>query len=93
MTDSKTAKMRKLFADKELGTEQLENVAGGVLSETADDSRFLNVLLRGRPFQCDRYGETSIDYDQFDKGEEIALAWDSVGIKMQYKKEFGALPV
>ena len=58
---NKTEKMRKLFADKALDTEEMENVAGGSYDQTADDSRFLNVLLRGHPAQCDRYGEKRLE--------------------------------
>ena len=52
MAESKTEKMRKLFADKQVSTEQLEDVAGGCTAQIAQDSRYLNVLLRGHlPFQ------------------------------------------
>ena len=82
MAESKTGKMRQLFADKQVGTEELENVAGGNTGQTADDSRFLNVLLRGRPFQCDRYCATRVNYDRHETGADVILAWDSVGIRM-----------
>ena len=83
MAESKTEKMRKLFADKQVDAEQLEAVAGGTTPETADDSRFLNVLLRGHPAQCDRYGEYKVgdDYSaRKDRWEEIRQAWRAVGI-------------
>ena len=38
MAESKTDKMRKLFAEKALDTEQMENVAGGTAHQTADDA-------------------------------------------------------
>ena len=76
---SKTEKMRKLFANKALDVEEMDNVAGGSLHETADDSRFLNVLLRGHPGQCDRYGET---YAGGHVGE-IKNAWKVVGVEME----------
>ncbi|MBR5909851.1 MAG: hypothetical protein IKZ66_07790, partial [Schwartzia sp.] len=57
---SKTEKMRKLFANKALSAEDMDDVAGGTTQELADDSRFLNVLLRGHPAQPDRYGEEKI---------------------------------
>ena len=60
---NKTDKMRKLFANKVLDVEEMENVAGGSADQVADDSRFLNVLLRGHPAQCDRYGENKIEFD------------------------------
>jgi hypothetical protein len=83
MEMNKTEKMRQKFADKALDVEQLEEVAGGVVytgsaEKLADDSRFLNVLLRGRPGQCDRYG----DYFAKRSVPEIQRAWASVGVTM-----------
>ena len=45
-----------------LSDEELENVSGGTLGETTDDSRFLNVLLHKttKYHQCDRYGKTKL---------------------------------
>ncbi len=88
MAESKTDKMKKLFADKTLDAEQMEDVAGGTYYETADDSRFLNVLLRGHPAQCDRYGErrlrlgnTAYENNAYDeKVAEIEAAWKAVGV-------------
>ena len=82
MEDMQTKKMKGLFADKELSTEQLEEVVGGSFYEMADDSRFLNVLLRGRPGQCDRYGvdKCRVVYTRFDVNKEITDAWASVGV-------------
>ena len=83
MAESKTEKMRKLFADKQVSTEQLEDVAGGCTAQIAQDSRYLNVLLRGHPAQCDRYGEYKVgdDYSaRKDRWEEIRQAWRAVGI-------------
>ena len=74
MAESKTDKMRSLFADKELSAEQLEDVAGGTTYQISADSRFLNVLLRGRPDQCDRYGEYKVcdaAYGHKDRRKEI----------------------
>ena len=83
MADSKTDKMRKLFADKQVSTEQLEAVAGGCTGQIAEDSRFLNVLLRGHPDQCDRYGETRASYETESIGAEVTKAWAAVGITYQ----------
>ena len=83
MAESKTDKMRKLFADKQVSTEQLEAVAGGTTHETADDSRFLNVLLRGHPAQPNRYGETRAGsaYESDKVAGEVKEAWKACGIK------------
>ena len=63
--------------DKKLTMEEMEQVAGGTIHESSDDSKFLNVLLHGRPGRCDRYGtwRAGCNYT------EIANAWASVGIK------------
>ncbi len=82
MTMSKTEKMRKLFAEKQLDTEQMDGVAGGSADEKADDSRFLNVLLRGHPCQPERYGETRVGgYESSSITDELVRAWGSVGIE------------
>ena len=83
MAESKTEKMRKLFADKQVSTEQLEDVAGGCTAQIAQDSRYLNVLLRGHPDQCDRYGETRAMYETESIGAEVTKAWAAVGITYQ----------
>ena len=81
MAESKTEKMRKLFADKQVSTEQLEDVAGGCTAQIAQDSRYLNVLLRGHPDQCDRYGETRAgsEYECNSIAKEMETAWKSAG--------------
>ncbi len=44
----------KLKNENKLTDDELEQVTGG--DAMADDSRFLNVLLRGREGHCGRYG-------------------------------------
>ena len=88
---NKTDKMRKLFANKALDVEEMENVAGGSADQVADDSRFLNVLLRGHPAQCDRYGEKKIklDYANNDRRfAEIEAAWKVCGVEAKVKKSY-----
>ena len=89
MEEKQTDKMRELFADKELSTEQMEEVAGGNGAETANDSRFLNVLLRGRPGQPNRYGETRCEamYECASIRREVQAAWATVGIRMSVSKK------
>ena len=93
MTVSQTEKMRKLFSDKALAVEEMEGVAGGskATDKTADDSRFLNVLLRGRPGQCNRYGETRAGsaYESDSIAHEVAVAWKSVGIGFRPANDSG----
>ena len=84
---NKTDKMRKLFANKALDVEEMENVAGGSADQVADDSRFLNVLLRGHPAQCDRYGEYKIAFDYANNDRrfaEIKAAWNACGVDLAY---------
>ena len=83
---SKTEKMRKLFANKALSAEDMDDVAGGTTQELADDSRFLNVLLRGHPAQPDRYGEEKINYDVANNSSRIAevkAAWAACGVTLK----------
>ena len=73
--------MKKVIFNSEMmNDEQLDLVSGGRNVEFADDSRFLNVLLRGRPGHCDRYGE----WKAMSHGDEIVNAWKSVGIDIVY---------
>ncbi len=89
---SNTEKMQEKFADKEMSKEQLENVSGGDYAELADDSEFLNRLLRGRPGQCKRYTHSDFDDEGFFRSmrnrpiiDEIAAAWAAVGIRFEGK--------
>ena len=65
----------KLDKENKLADDDLEQVVGGSL--LSDDSRYLNVLLRGREGQCERYGAWTV------KGhsDEIVRAWASVGVE------------
>jgi len=69
-------------AAKKLSQDDLSYVSGGSAGETADDSRFLNVLLRGKPYQCDRYGAWRIRTEDHDA--EIKRAWNSVGVDVVF---------
>ncbi|MBR5909849.1 MAG: hypothetical protein IKZ66_07780 [Schwartzia sp.] len=92
MAESKTEKMRKLFADKQVSAEQLENVAGGTKDQIADDSRFLNILLLGHPAQCDRYGEKKLNYDIANnpsRYKEIRNAWAACGVEVTMHADSG----
>ena len=67
-----------IVAEKKLSQDDLSYVSGGSAGETSDDSKFLNVLLQGRPHQCDRYGTFRIRTQVHD--DEIKEAWNSVGV-------------
>ena len=87
---SKTEKMRKLFANKALDVEDMDNVAGGSYHELADDSRFLNVLLRGHPAQPDRHGERKLELDYANNGSryaELRAAWEACGVHLHQINE------
>jgi len=71
-----------MTSTKKISDNSLNFVSGGTMYETADDSRFLNVLLQGRPHQCDRYGAYRCWGGDHDK--EIEAAWNSVGIYVKF---------
>ena len=75
----------KFDKENKLTNEELESVSGGLMKEIAEDSRFLNVLLRGRPEQCDRYGEWRIAWG--DHEDEIEKAWASVGVNVYLSRD------
>ena len=78
-------KDEKILQEEMLSDEQLEQVAGGTCYETADDSRFLNVLLNGTKYhQCDRYGASRIFFDS-NARDDVVEAWASLGIKINVK--------
>ncbi len=92
MAESKTEKMRKLFADKQVSAEELENVAGGTKDQIADDSCFLNILLLGHPAQCDRYGSAKLKYDIANnpsRYKEIRNAWAACGVEVTMHADRG----
>ena len=72
------------YADEIMSDEELDQVAGGTCAETANDSRFLNVLLQGTKYhQCDRYGSFKIYFDT-DARNDVINAWKSLGIDLQH---------
>ena len=82
---SKLDEMRKLHADNMLTAEEMENIAGGTSRQCSQDSQFLNVLLRGHPAQCDRYGEYKFSADianNSDRFDELRKAWGACGINL-----------
>ena len=69
--------MMELKNESKLTDAELEQVAGG--DAMADDSRYLNVLLRGREGHCGRYGY----WKALDHYREIVNAWASVGVEFE----------
>ena len=67
-----------------MSNEELDNVAGGIAEEMADDSRFLNSLNGS----CDRYGTAKI-YFKNDTREELRKAWSTVGIVTEMNNSLG----
>ena len=65
----------KLENKDKLTDADLEQVIGGD-KDLADDSRYLNVLLRGREGQCGRYGS----WRSNNHYGEVVRAWASVGV-------------
>ena len=66
----------KLEKENKLTDADLEQVVGG--GQLDQDSRFLNVLLRGREGQCGRYGVWTAK----NHVDEIRRAWASVGVEL-----------
>ena len=71
-----------MTSTKKISDNSLNLVSGGTKQQTADDSRFLNVLLYHRPYQCDRYGEYRVSSGDHDI--EIETAWASVGVQVAF---------
>ena len=65
----------KLKNENKLTEDDLEQVVGG--GQLDQDSRFLNVLLRGREGQCGKYGVWTAK----NHVDEIRRAWASVGVE------------
>ena len=76
-------KMDKL---NKLSNDELKQVSGGCDYETCDDSKFLNVLLRGTDYhRCDRYGKFKIFWGsskRYGPCEDIENSWRVLGIEM-----------
>ena len=71
------------FADEIMSDEELDNVAGGTNAESAEDSKFLNNLLKGtRYYQCKSYSEKDL-YDDLEARLDVLLSWKSVGIEIK----------
>lgn len=77
--------LKKINAELEqLSDEELENVVGGVCYETADDSRFLNVLLKDtKYYRCDRYGATKMFFSAA-ANTDVVKSWSALGISLDY---------
>ncbi|MBE8952129.1 MAG: hypothetical protein SR1Q7_03160 [Quinella sp. 1Q7] len=72
--------LKKINAELEtMSDDELDQVAGGECSETANDSRFLNSLNGS----CDRYGDDRIAWSFGVHNAEIEKAWSTVGIKAE----------
>ena len=72
------------YADEIMSDEELDGVAGGYADESANDSRFLNVLLQGtnKYHQCDRYGECTMLFCESAR-VDLRKAWNSLGIEIE----------
>jgi len=85
--ETKLDKLKTMKEDNSLSIEEMEEIAGGTSLECADDSRFLNVLLRGHPAQPERFGEYKFEmagWDDYMKMQRsISLAWKACGIELR----------
>ena len=79
--DTKMEKLKETKSDNLLTEEEMEEVTGGNCKMLSDDSKFLNVLLQGRPGQPNRYGDYQMDRDEDGKmTAEVVRAWATLGI-------------
>ncbi len=76
-------KMDKL---NKLSNDELKQVAGECDYEISNDSKFLNVLLRGTDYhRCDRYGKFKFfcgSSKRYGPCEDIENSWRVLGIEM-----------
>ena len=84
----------KLDKENKLTKEELEQVSGGSLSETSNDSKFLNVLLRGTGcYRCDRYGKAKIAWGSsglwYGPSDDIKDSWRGLGIRVNFDRGSG----
>ncbi len=80
MASEKLESLKALKENNMLDEKDLEEVAAGSSKELSDDSRFLNVLLRGRPEQPERKGEYMVGYTF----ENVSRAWESLDVNVRY---------
>ena len=81
------------FADEMLTDDELDQISGGSLQQSADDSHYLNDILYGTQYyKCDQYGKTSIFLNQSLNTSgptprlDISNAWGSLGISCTLNK-------
>ncbi len=68
---------KKLDDAKKLSMDELDAAAGGSLSESSRDSKFLHALSG----ICDRYGKTKLFFSG-DSRDEVRQAWAAVGVSV-----------
>ncbi|WP_297571170.1 hypothetical protein [uncultured Anaerovibrio sp.] len=79
--------MMKPDKTNKLTDEELEQVSGGCLYEISNDSKFLNVLLRGTGYHhCDRYGKARIFWgaDDLSPSDDVRNSWEGLGIRVEF---------
>ncbi len=81
MENAKMKLLRELQQENILAPSELDEAAAGSCCQMADDSQFLNELLRGRPDRPDRYDAAKCFASDGDIQRELAAAWASVGIE------------
>ncbi|MBR5908565.1 MAG: hypothetical protein IKZ66_01165 [Schwartzia sp.] len=78
MAKSLTEKIMEKFGGKALDAQQLEDVAGGSLWETRDDSKFLNSLLGDEV--CRNMESGDMPWQELK--DMVTEAWSRVGIRL-----------
>ncbi len=74
--------MTEKLNNKKVEEKEMEKVAGGMLKESSDDSKFLGALTG----QCDRYG-TGMIYWSSQAAREVKDAWAKLGVDLVMKKD------
>lgn len=86
--ENKLDKLKAMKEDNTLSIDEMEAIAGGTTKQCADDSRFLNVLLRGHPAQPERFGEYKLDHAgneaYREKLKSIEKGWQACGIELRF---------
>ncbi len=81
MENAKMRLLKDLKQENILASENLDDVAAGSCYQMADDSHFLNRLLKGRPERPDCYDAASCFSSNGEIQEKLTAAWAAVGIE------------
>ncbi len=81
MENAKMKLLKELQQKNILAPSELDEAAAGSCCQMAEDSQFLNELLRGRPDRPDCYDAAKCFSSDGEIQRELSAAWASVGIE------------